>query len=117
MACNQQLLSACLAIISLGTSLGAGAVSSAAELTLTKDGRPGAVIVLAEAASPAARKAAAVLRDHLQLISGAELKVTSEAGLQIDANNRLVPAGEPQQPHAFLLVGQSNLTKITVRAI
>jgi hypothetical protein len=111
MAYSRRRLSMCLAIILLVAGLGAARSGTAAELKLTEDSRPGAVIVLAEAPSPAARKAAAVLQDHFEAVSGAELKVTSKAGLQIDAKNRVVLAGEPHKPNVFLLVGESSLTK------
>jgi hypothetical protein len=101
----------CLAIVFLSAGLGVRSLTTAAELTLTEEGRPGAVIVLADTPSPAARKAVVVLQDHIEAVSGAELKVASETGLQIDAKKRLALAGEPHEPDVFLLVGQSSLTK------
>ena len=111
MACNQRRLSVCLAIALLSAGSGGRDLSAAAELTLIGDGRPGAAIVLAEAPSPAAKTAAAVLRDHLRAVSGAELNIIPETGLRIDATSRSVRTSEPQQPDVFILIGESELTK------
>lgn len=70
-------------------------------LTLAKDGRARAVILLAEKPSPAAREAARVLQEHLRQISGAELPVMPESEV----------AGEPSPERAWVLVGEGRLTK------
>jgi len=111
MACKRRFLWIYPVIVLLLAHLGDAALSAAAELTLTEKGQPKAAIVLAEAPSPAARKAAAVLRDHIRAMSGADLKIVPETGLRADAGTRLVATGDPQGPDAFILVGESGLTK------
>ncbi len=111
MACKRRPWGICPAIVLLLAGVGTGSLVRASELKLTKDGQPRAVIILAEAPSPAARKAAVVLQDHVKAVSGAELKVASEVAVQIDAKNRLALAGGPYEPDVFILVGQSSLAK------
>ena len=69
----------------------------AADLILAKDGKAKAVIVLSEAPSSAARKAAKVLSDHLFQISGARLEVVKESAIPKNAR--------------FIAIGESSLTR------
>jgi len=73
--------------------------SSAA--TLVEKGKPRAVIILPEKASPVAEGAARVLRDHIRQMSGAELPMRRED--QITA-----PATQDQ---AWILIGEGKLTE------
>ncbi len=62
-----------LAVLLLGSLLPAGAV------TLVRDGKPAATIVLAKTPTRAAQFAAAELRWHVQKITGAELPLATDA--------------------------------------
>lgn len=76
------------------------------DLILAKDGEAKAVIVLSEAPSSAARKAAKVLSDHLFQISGARLKVVKESAIPKNAR--------------FIAIGESSLTRklgVTVKGL
>lgn len=68
--------------------------------TLVEDGRPRAVIILPEKASPAAQAASRFLRDHLRQMSGAELPVRTEDRI----------TGEASKDQAWILVGEGKLT-------
>lgn len=59
-----------------------GGLCPAAEVTLTENGKARSVIVVADAPSPAAKAAAAILRDHLRAMSGAELEIASASAIQ-----------------------------------
>ena len=69
----------------------------AADLILANDGKAKAVIVISEAPSSAARKAAKVLSDHLFQISGARLEVLKESELPQNTN--------------YIAIGESALTR------
>jgi hypothetical protein len=71
-----------------------------AATSLVEEGRPRAVIILPQKASPAAQAAARVLRDHLRQMSGAELPVRTEDRVK----------GESSKDQAWILVGEGKLT-------
>jgi hypothetical protein len=89
---------------------GAHRTAAAAELQLTVDGRARAAIVLAESPSAAARAAAELLRDRLEMISGARLPVLSAGSCRLDDDRRIVADG-PDAIDTVLLVGQSRVTR------
>src|SRR4051794_35831840 len=64
--------------------------------TLVEKGQPRAVIVLPEKPSPAAERAARVLRDHVKQASGAELPIRTEDKV----------ADAPAKGQAWVLVGE-----------
>jgi len=64
--------------------------------TLVEKGHPKAVIVLQEKPSPAAERAARVLHDHIQQISGAELPIQTEDK---------IPESPPKD-QAWILIGE-----------
>jgi len=63
-----------------------------AEVVLTQDGRPRSVIVLPDTPSAAAKMAAAVLRDHVEAMSGAELEIVSASAAQAGQQGRVLIA-------------------------
>lgn len=69
-------------------------------ITLVEKGKARAVIILPEKPSPVAEGAARVLRDHIKLISGAELPIRSEDKIK----------GAATQEQAWLLIGEGKLT-------
>jgi Domain of unknown function (DUF4838) len=69
--------------------------------TLVEKGRPRAVIVLPEKASPVVESAARVLRDHIRQMSGAELPIRGEDRI----------TGSPSQDEAWVLIGEGKLTE------
>jgi Domain of unknown function (DUF4838) len=91
-----------------------GCVSAAEPgLTLVKDGRPDAVIVVAAKASRAAAEGAKILREHLFEISGAHLKIIkeNELGHVNVADGRIQPGTSKAGVKTFILVGESDLAK------
>ena len=58
---------------------GIAARGAGADLLLVDRGEPRSVIVTADAPSPSARKAAGVLQEYIEKISGARLRVTTES--------------------------------------
>src|SRR5262249_12033851 len=69
--------------------------------TLVEAGKPRAVIILPEKASPAALSASRILRDHVRQMSGAVLPVRTEDKIK----------GEASRDEAWVLVGEGKLTK------
>lgn len=69
-------------------------------MTLVRDGRASAVIILPEKPSPAAREGARVLKEHILQISGADLPIAAES--EID--------GAPSAERGWVLVGEGRLT-------
>lgn len=80
-----------------------------ADLKLTSNGKAHAVIVTADKASPAATKAAQVLRDHIQQISKVRLDIIKESAL----NNATIEAGKivAEGNDTFILVGSGRLSQ------
>lgn len=64
---------------------------------LVRDGKPTAIIVLADDSAAAAREGARILTEHIEQISGAKLETIRESQLTDDRSN-------------LILVGQSGLT-------
>ncbi len=62
-------------------------------------------------ASPAAKKAAAVLQSHLHAATGAELEIIAETKLAVNAEKRQVVGDPAREAHVFLLVGESQIAK------
>lgn len=79
------------------------------KLTLAKDGRPSAVIVLPAKPTPASREGAAILADHLKQISGGTFRTISEDQLK----NLSVKADrvnyEGQEMPNLIVVGEGKL--------
>lgn len=75
-----------------------GIQSASAAVTLVENGQARAVIVLADAPSPAAELGSRILRDHLRQISGAELKIMKESA-----------AAAPTAEKPWILIGQAKL--------
>lgn len=80
----------------------------AEKLTLAKNGKATAVIVLRAEATTAARQTAGILSDHLQQISGGEFKIVTESELKDArvADGRIVSSDDTA---TFILVGESKL--------
>jgi len=74
-------------------------------LTLVESHQPKAVIVLANAPSPAATAGAKLMVDFVSRISGAKLRVIHEADLQ-----KAKTGGEPSKG-PYVLIGESDLAK------
>jgi hypothetical protein len=70
-------------------------------VTLVEDGKPRAAIVLPDAASPAAKRASAILQSHIRQISGANLTIRLERDFKTGATK--------EQP--LILVGEGKLAK------
>jgi hypothetical protein len=69
--------------------------------TLVENGQSRAVIIVPEKPSPVAENAARVLREHIRLMSGAELPIRPASQV----------TGSPSQAQAWLLVGESKLAE------
>ena len=70
----------CIALCCCGPILMATAASArAADVTLTRDGKPAAVIVVAAIPTPAANLAALELQYHIAKMTGATLPIASDA--------------------------------------
>lgn len=84
-----------------------------ADLTLVAEGQSKAVIVLADQPSAAAKQAAAILAAQIAKISGANLPVIRESALgEIKAvEGALRASTSGVSPEAFILVGESGLTR------
>lgn len=98
----------------------AGRPASAAT-TLVEEGRPRALIVLAEKPSPAAAEGARVLQEHLRQISGAELPIVPETGLSsgvwvLVGEGRLARergySAEGLGPGAFLIAAEDGVVAL-----
>ncbi|HOJ12634.1 MAG TPA: DUF4838 domain-containing protein [Clostridiales bacterium] len=93
-------------------------LSKSKELTLVKDGKAKAVIVLAEKPSPASLEGMKLLVDHIEMISGTILPVINEQDLLKDIrilDNGCIIAGASimdDSQHSFILVGESEITKM-----
>lgn len=88
------------------------AASAAEPVTLVKDGRAQAVIVLAATPSAAASQGAALLTEHLAQMSGARLETRREDTLgevKVQDGRLVPPRGSAWK--AFLLVGESELAR------
>jgi len=88
-------------ILGLVALLITGGLAPAYGVTLVNDGTARAVIVIADASSPAAKRAAVVLQAHIRQISGATLTIQAEHDLKTGATK--------QQP--LILVGEGKLAK------
>ena len=75
------------------------ALHHASAITLVEDGVARASIVLADGASPAARKASAILQSHLKQITGADVPVVAEGKL------------DTAKLQALILIGDGKLAK------
>jgi len=77
------------AVLTLGLAvLGAQTVEATAELTLVKNGKAAATIVVAERPSEQAREAAQLLQTYLERIGGATLDIRTEK--EVRAGNRVL---------------------------
>jgi len=78
-------------------------------VTLVADGRAKALIVVPKDASRAAMEGAAILRDHIEQMSGAGLRLIKEGQLP---NVKVVNGRiEAEAAESFILVGQGSLAK------
>jgi hypothetical protein len=68
-------------------------------VTLVKDGKPRAVLILPDRPSPAARLAATVLQEHLQQIAGTKLSLRPEGKV----------SGKPTAEQPWVLLGEGPL--------
>src|SRR4051794_21022289 len=66
---------------------------------LVEKGKGRAIVVLADQPSPASKRAAVILQEHIQQISGAKLPIRKESDLKGDPS--------PQEP--WILVGEGSL--------
>lgn len=87
-------------VVLLG-SVALPAAPAGAPIRIVEKGKPRAVIVIPEPASPGAEEAAGVLREHLKQISGAELQVLKETEAK--------PKPTADQP--WILVGEGQRSK------
>ncbi len=91
----------------------AGSPARADKLTLTRDGQPASALVLPDDPSPAAKQAAAILRDHVRAISGALLPVMREKDLNdVRAEGGKLISNERHLPETLVLVGEGRLTAL-----
>ncbi len=102
-----------LCIATLGLAILWQGSTALAAFTLVDDGHPKAVIVVGDKASAAAKKGAALLAAQIQRVSGAKLDIFQESGLR-DAQVKdsvIHASAKSASPEAFVLVGESALTK------
>ena len=79
----------CLLVVAIAVAwLLSGGACPAAEVTLTENGKARSVIVVADTPSPAAKTSAAILRDHIQAMSGAELEIVAALAIQAGHQGR-----------------------------
>ncbi len=90
------------------------AVSVADDLMLVADGKPRAVIVVADKPSAAAKEAADLLAAQIERISGAKLAIVAENKLPtIKVGGGVVRSSAPEHSaEAFVLIGESQLTRL-----
>ena len=81
------------------TAFGGLSAVAADSLTLVADGKPRALIVMADNPSPAAKRALLMLQSHLKEITGTALEVKTESKA----------TGEPSSQQPCVLLGQSRL--------
>jgi hypothetical protein len=88
-----------LTFLAAGAALLSAVGCSADKVTLVRDGKPAAAIVIAAEPTRSAQLAAAEIQEHVRRITGATLPIVSDAA-------KPPPAGEP----ARILVGDSRAT-------
>lgn len=85
---RQALRAATAGVVVVGTavldSMVAGDAPQVGELTLVRDGRAQAAIVIEKDATAAERRGAREIRDHLKLLSGAELEIVDDAAGKVE---------------------------------
>ena len=79
-------------------------------LTLARDGRPNALIVLKNEPSVAARNTAGILADHLKQVCGGEFGIVTEAALgDLHVVDQKIVASAKPPVENFILIGESKL--------
>ncbi len=101
-----------LALVTIVLSLHESVGHSAEALTLAKDGKANAVIVLPAGASTAARETAGILADHLQQMCGAEFAIVGENDLKgASVEDQRIFSSETDSDRIYILVGESKLAE------
>lgn len=98
--------------LAVGILLTAGAFGHTAEVTVTRDGTPVAIVVLATNRKPADYSFKTLIA-HVKQMSDATLPIVREAelgGAKVE-NGRLVVPNEKHQAESYILLGESELTK------
>jgi hypothetical protein len=81
-------------------------------LTLARDGRSNALIVLKNEPSVAARSTAGILADHLKQICGGEFAIVTEAALgDVKVVDQKIVASANPPVENFILIGESKLAQ------
>jgi hypothetical protein len=89
------------------------ACTAAESLTLARDGKANAVIVLRSEASAAARETAGILADHLEQICGAKFRVVGEGTLKdVTVTDQRIDTESIEPAENVILLGESKLAEV-----